>query len=93
MALTLKLPMLNMSGQAWHLTAACRALDPEMFFSPDDERGPRKRQRDATAKAVCASCPVKRKCFEWALAVHEPYGIWGGATASERASLSKPAAA
>lgn len=93
MALTLKLPILNTSGQAWHLSAACRALDPEMFFSPDDERGPRKRERDAAARAICATCPVQRHCLEWAMAVHEPYGIWGGATSSERALMSRPAAA
>ena len=93
MASTLKLPLLNTSRNAWHLSAACRQLDPDMFFSPDDERGPRKRQRDAAAKAVCGNCPVRRSCLEWALSVQEPYGIWGGLTAAQRASLRKPAAA
>jgi WhiB family redox-sensing transcriptional regulator len=33
---------------------------------------------------VCASCPVIQQCREHALAVQEPYGIWGGLSEDER---------
>jgi WhiB family redox-sensing transcriptional regulator len=55
-----------------------------MFFHPDGERGPSRNNRIALAKAVCASCPVIQMCREHALAVQEPYGIWGGLSEDER---------
>ncbi len=57
---------------------------PETFFSPDAERGPRRRRREAAAKALCAVCPVRQACLEHALAVREPYGVWGGLNINER---------
>ena len=68
----------------WQQQGACRGLDTEMFFHPDNERGPRRANREAAAKAVCARCPVMRECAEHALRVREPYGIWGGLSETER---------
>ena len=42
----------------------------------------------ATAKAVCASCPVRAECLAEALA-RIPYGIAGGLTEQERAALRR----
>ena len=68
----------------WQLRGACRGLDTDMFFHPDNERGPRRASREAAAKAVCARCPVMRECAEHALRTREPYGIWGGLGETER---------
>jgi WhiB family redox-sensing transcriptional regulator len=68
----------------WQLQAECRGMDTEVFFHPDNERGPRRAAREAAAKAVCARCPVIRQCAEHALRVREPYGIWGGLSESDR---------
>jgi WhiB family transcriptional regulator, redox-sensing transcriptional regulator len=68
----------------WEVGGSCRHADPALFFHPEGERGPRRRNRDAAAKAVCATCPVMRQCREHALAVREPYGVWGGLTEDER---------
>ena len=68
----------------WQDHGACRGLPPEMFFHPEGERGTARRQRIETAKAVCASCPVLKQCREQALAVREPYGVWGGLAEDER---------
>ena len=38
------------------------------------------------AVAVCAECPVQRLCLTYALA-NEEFGVWGGATESQRAAL------
>ena len=38
------------------------------------------------AKSLCAECPVKRACAEYAIK-HESEGFWGGLTARERKSL------
>ena len=43
----------------------------------------------AEAKQVCAGCPVKTACLEFAIATNQPYGIWGGANASERRSIRR----
>ena len=29
-------------------------------------------------RQLCAECPVKRECFEFAIQFDEHYGIWGG---------------
>jgi WhiB family transcriptional regulator, redox-sensing transcriptional regulator len=68
----------------WQLQAACRGMGGEVFFHPDAERGPSKMRRDAAAKAICHSCPVMDSCARHALAVREPYGVWGGLTVEER---------
>lgn len=71
----------------WQLEAACRKTNPETFFHPEGERGPRRRDREAAAKAVCQSCPVVAECLEHALNVREPYGVWGGLSELERGLL------
>lgn len=71
----------------WQLQALCRDMDSAMFFHPERERGDARSARDERAKAVCQRCPVIVECRAHALAVHEPYGVWGGMTAQERAAL------
>ncbi|GDY28663.1 WhiB family transcriptional regulator [Gandjariella thermophila] len=71
----------------WQLYGACRGFDSTLFFHPDGERGPARERREARAKAICFSCPVLEKCREHALAVQEPYGIWGGMGEGERRAL------
>ena len=64
----------------WKLAGACRYASTDMFFPSSDT--------DATeAKAVCEQCPVQEPCLEYALAVREPEGIWGGRTFAERRSI------
>lgn len=58
--------------------AACRTADPDLFFGPDGEREADRQARDAQAGAVCARCPIRRRCYEMALANGEKYGIWAG---------------
>lgn len=62
----------------------CRGVDSSVFFHPDGERGRARAQRESRAKELCHSCPVLARCREHALAVAEPYGIWGGMSETER---------
>ena len=55
----------------------------------DGERGRARAQREMRAKEMCRSCPVIAQCRSHALAVGEPYGIWGGLSESERELLLK----
>ncbi len=71
----------------WQYEGSCRSMDSEKFFHPDGERGPRRRNRENVAKAVCGSCPVLDACRKHALAVQEPYGIWGGLSEDDRSAI------
>ena len=62
---------------AWRQRAACRGVDPDIFYPVSDEEA-------EDAKAICAICPVRQACLEWALANRERDGVWGGATERER---------
>ena len=42
------------------------------------------RRHEEEAKKICAGCPVKQECLEYALANREQYGVWGGMTFAER---------
>jgi WhiB family transcriptional regulator, redox-sensing transcriptional regulator len=71
----------------WQLEGACRGAETSLFFHPEGERGPARRNRDAAAVAICSSCPVMQQCRAHALAVREPYGVWGGMTEDEREAV------
>ncbi|EMD30187.1 Sporulation regulatory protein WhiD [Amycolatopsis azurea DSM 43854] len=58
-----------------------------MFFHTDNERGSARERRETRAKAICQTCPVLAQCRKHALAVQEPYGIWGGLGEIERREL------
>jgi WhiB family transcriptional regulator, redox-sensing transcriptional regulator len=69
----------------WWSLAACRHVDPDLFF-PISATGPARAQV-AGAKAVCARCPVRRDCLRYALAAGPVQGIWGGLSEDERRLL------
>ena len=68
----------------WQMHGACRGMDSGFFFHPEGERGPARANREARAKQICRTCPVLEQCRRHALAVHEPYGVWGGLSEAER---------
>ncbi len=82
-----RLPGPNADRWDWQLDGACRGEDPNLFFHPEGERGAAREARETAAKAICAQCPVLRECAEHALAVREPYGVWGGMSEDERERL------
>jgi SUMO ligase MMS21 Smc5/6 complex component len=59
---------------------------PSVFF-PNDEPDPESRQVMVdVAKQICNDCPVRLRCFDYALSAGM-YGIWGGTTYEERVKL------
>lgn len=84
-----QLPGPNADIWDWQMQGHCRGVDSAMFFHPDGERGRARTQREMRAKELCRSCPVIAQCRSHALAVGEPYGIWGGLSESERELLLK----
>lgn len=89
MADTRRLPGPSAETWDWQLRGSCRGMDSAFFFHPDGERGPARARREERAKAVCRSCPVLEQCRRHALAVQEPYGIWGGMSESDRINAIK----
>ena len=76
-------PRLVIRGQ-WRSAAACRSADPDLFF-PISDSGPA-REQAAKAKAICATCRVRRECLAFALQTGQIHGIWGGTTEHQRAA-------
>ena len=67
---------------SWESDAICRQVDPELWF-PGEGDNPR------DAKRICARCPVRDACLEYALAHDERFGVWGGLSGRERRALSR----
>ena len=66
---------------SWRDKAVCAEVDPTLFF-------PKKGDSAREAKQVCAGCPVRTECLEYALG-REPHGVWGGLTVVERRALQR----
>lgn len=65
----------------WQRDALCKKTGPALFFPEQGESSAQ------DAKRVCAGCPVREKCLEYALANREPAGVWGGLDETERRRL------
>lgn len=73
--------MVAESPDQWSDRAACRGdrgVDRAWFFSSE-------RADQLKAKLVCASCPVRSQCLDYALAIAVDHHIWGGLDPAERA--------
>lgn len=66
----------------WREDASCLSLGTEMFFPP---RG----ASTAPAKRICAYCPVREDCLDYALDAVPTFdhGIWGGSTERDRRAI------
>lgn len=74
-----------LSGEAlpedpWQDEALCAQTDPDAFF-------PEQGMSSRDAKSVCAACPVRQECLEYALENDERFGVWGGLSERERRAL------
>lgn len=71
----------------WQELGSCRDADPLLFFHPQNERGSSRIRRDQNAKRICASCPVRLECADYAIRAREPYGVWGGLSEDDREAI------
>ena len=72
----------------WQTRAACRGPKSSVFFPPaSGERRDDRELREARAKVICGECAVRAECLDYALAIKEPHGIWGGLNEHERQAL------
>lgn len=68
---------LTWQDRRWRDYATCAEIGGDLWFP---ERG----GQGAQAKGICAACPMKDICFEFAVntpSIH--YGIWGGQSMKE----------
>lgn len=77
-----------LDGLRWLRAAACLDEDEELFF-PLGESGAANERQIAQAKAVCARCPVRAECLEFALGNGLDEGVFGGLTPQERRKLAR----
>lgn len=70
--------------EGWRDSAACAGSDLDIFFPIGEDE-----EVVAPAKAICAICPVREECLNYALTTNQPEGIWGGMTATERRRLRR----
>ncbi|MEU4145751.1 WhiB family transcriptional regulator [Streptomyces parvulus] len=66
----------------WQEEALCAQTGAEFFF-PE----PGSSVRDA--KRICALCPIRTACLDFALSNDERFGVWGGLSEKERLELRR----
>lgn len=66
---------LALNNTAWMIEAACVDFLPIVDFHSSNY------DEQKVALSICATCPVRKECLQYALDNHEKDGIWGGATA------------
>jgi WhiB family redox-sensing transcriptional regulator len=75
------------AGMRWLERALCTGEDPELFFPIGG--GDEVLDQVDRAKSVCARCPVRPECLEWALVTCQDAGVWGGLDAEERRTIRR----
>jgi hypothetical protein len=83
-----------------HGTPPCAESFPDAFFTEEKSetvvlRNGKERVQswarydyEKEAKSICAECPYKARCLEYAIKNHE-FGIWGGTTERQRNSIRR----
>ncbi|MFW0787678.1 WhiB family transcriptional regulator [Gordonia sp. CPCC 206044] len=71
----------------WRQRARCGGASAHLFIVDQRETKRQRQHREAMAKALCLSCPVRERCLRYALDVDEEQGIWGGLSPAERETL------
>lgn len=72
----------NLVSPKWMEQGSCRGYSPDTFF-PSDGVGVIRTQR------ICAACPVRAECLEYALVNHIEHGVWGGTSERERLRIRR----
>lgn len=70
----------------WQLDGECRTPKHRPLLSREGEGKGARLRRERVAKEICAGCSVTTECRNHAIAVGEPFGIWGGTSEADRRS-------
>ena len=66
----------------WRDDALCRQVDGNLWF-------PKQGASLAPAKKICAVCPVRLECLDYALTTGQHEGVWGGLSANQREGMGR----
>ena len=66
----------------WAAQGACRGKPMTLWFPPEGGSV-------AAGKAICAGCPVRTQCLDYAVAFGVHHGTFGGLSARERADVRR----
>lgn len=69
--------------EEWMEHGSCRGSDVEVFFPG------RGTAAAAPARRICAGCPVRDECLDYAIENHEQHGVWGGLIREERRAVAR----
>lgn len=65
--------------------ALCKHYDPEWWFPEYGSRKTKQRTKeDLLARTICAECPARQECKEYAMQYSGLFGIWAGMNDYER---------
>ena len=79
--------VLTLTPERWVQQARCiqAGVDREAFYAGRQTR----HEQVQAALALCAECPVRGDCLQSAVDNDDVWGIWGGTTPTERASMRR----
>ena len=71
--------------------AECKRLEiyTDLFYDIEEQRSTHAYDHINSVRAICVACPIWKDCLAYAFQ-HEDYGMWGGMTSQERASIDDP---
>ena len=75
---------LNDEEQEWKKDAACKGVERDVFFPTIGYN-----QHSKAAIQICKTCPVKRRCCDFAINNNIAFGIWGGLNPNQRQQLKR----
>lgn len=68
--------LLREGDRGWMAEAACRGHDASLWYPITVP--------SALALAICAGCPVRQRCADYAEDMRDQHGVWGGLTVEQR---------
>ena len=72
---------LHLDRPAWQQQAACHGMTALFFPTRGEDARP--------ARAICAGCPVRTECLDFAIDGGDHHGVFGGTSERERRSLRR----
>ncbi len=83
--------LFDLLDRPWTAEAACRGMDPAIFYTGGGDRGtqPGDKKKRRVAHQVCDSCSVCAECLDYAIAAREVFGIWGNLSERQRRQMRR----
>lgn len=73
-------------SEDWKENALCRGMDVSLFFPVHGHS-----KAHDKVKRICAKCPVKKECLEYAMDLSHDFqvvGLWAGTSQREREQVN-----